>query len=446
MPFSLAESWLAAAERILRDNRGVSAAIVAIALPVLIGFGALGAETGAWYSTKLRNQSAADAAAISAAYEVLARKMDIASDLTPAASEAAAENGYTGTTPTVVYPYNGNIVSNAIAVTLQQTEGTLLASMFLPSVTIATRAAAVIKVFDNSCVLALRTSGTGVEVGDSSQLNTPDCSVAANSISSTAIDLHSSTSSVAAATLVTQGEVSFQGIPIDPAAPPPEFSLISPPMVGAPGILDPYAGTLTHAFLTSSISATKVARQFWNETVTIQPALYEKGISFGARAVIDMTPGVYYVTSGDFSAASGATVTCKTCGGSYGVTVILTTTDAAGATIGNVQISPGATVALPAPNSGTFSGLLFVQDPLAVSLGGTTPDNTLGGGTGMNLTGLLYFPNTTVGFSGNPSATCTLLITNRLVVEGNSRLSISGCSSEGLTSNLPTVYTVALAE
>ena len=418
---------------------------MAIALPALIGFGALGAETGVWFTIKLRNQSAADAAAISAAYQVVARKTDIASDLTPAASEAATQNGYSGTEPAVIYPYSDNTVSNGVAVTLQQTQGTLLASLFLSSLTIRTKAVAVIEVLNNPCILALGTSGTDVEVGDSSRLEAPDCSVAANSISSTAISLHGSTSSVVAATLVTQGEVSFQGNPIDPDSPPAELSLTSRAMIGAPSILDPYTATLTHAFLTSSISATRISRSFWNEAATVKPALYEKGMSFGARAVVDMLPGVYYVTNGNFSVASGATVTCKTCTDSYGITVILTSTDATTATIGNVQISPGTTVTLAAPKSGTFSGLLFVQDPLAVSRASTTPDNTLAGGSGMNLNGLLYFPHTTVGFDGNPSAACTLLITNQLIVEGPSRLSISGCTSAGLR-NLPTVDTVAIAE
>ena len=79
---------------------------MAITLPVLIGFGSLGAETGLWYTIKRQNQSAADAAAISAAYEVIAGKTNLTADLTPAASEAAAQNGYTGTAPMVVHPTN----------------------------------------------------------------------------------------------------------------------------------------------------------------------------------------------------------------------------------------------------------------------------------------------------------------------------------------------------
>src|SRR6516165_6173866 len=103
---SLVQSLLGAIAPILHDDRGVSAAIVAIALPSLIGLGALGVETGAWFTTKLRNQSAADSAVIAAAYEVIAGKTDVAGALTAAATEAARRNGYKGSAPTVVSPYN----------------------------------------------------------------------------------------------------------------------------------------------------------------------------------------------------------------------------------------------------------------------------------------------------------------------------------------------------
>src|SRR5262245_29284975 len=109
IPLRLMRSLLGAIAPILRDDRGVSAAIVAIALPALIGFGALGVETGAWFTTKLRNQSAADAAAISAGYQILAGKTHVVDDLIPAASEAATRNGYNGTTPAVEYPYSDAI-------------------------------------------------------------------------------------------------------------------------------------------------------------------------------------------------------------------------------------------------------------------------------------------------------------------------------------------------
>ena len=63
----------------------------------------------------------------------------------------------------------------------------------------------------------------------------------------------------------------------------------------------------------------------------------------------------------------------------------------------------------------------------------------------MNLTGLLHFPNTTVGFEGNPRSNCTVLIASRVQIDGDSRMATARCASAGLAS-LPTVYTVALAE
>ena len=228
--------------------------MVAIALPGLMGFAALGAETGVWFTIKLQNQSAADAAALSAAYEIIAGNPN--DQLVAAASEAAAQNGYRGSTPTVIYPYTDETVSDAVAVTLRQTEGALLAAPFLSGVTLVTKAVAAIEVLDNPCLLALGTSGTDVEVVDAGHLAAPGCSVAANSSSASAIDLHSGTSTVTAATLVTPGQVSIAGSPIDPAAPPPEFSLATPARIGAPSVADPYSGTLTHAFLITGMPIT----------------------------------------------------------------------------------------------------------------------------------------------------------------------------------------------
>ena len=429
--------------RILRDASGASATIVAIALPVLIGFGALGAETGAWFTIKLRDQSAADAAAIAAAYEVIAGKTDVAADLSPSASEAAMDNGYNGSTPAVIYPYSDAIVSDGVAVKLQQTLGAVLASMFLTEVSVATKAVAVIEVLDNPCILALGGSGTDLEIQPGAHLDMSSCSVAANSISADAIELQDTTSSVTAATLITAGEVSLQGNPVDPDAPPPEFILTSRLMIGAPRISDPYAGIFTHSFLTTGIPGTSTGPHSWkNVTKTINPGLYNKGMSFEANAIIDLIPGVYYVTNGDFSVALGAIVTCKTCTGANGVTIILTTN---GGTVGSVHIYAGAAITLQAPNSGTFSGILFVQDSMAISSGGTTPDNGFEGGPSMKLTGLLYFPKTSIAFQGNPGAACTLLVADQLVLDGNSNLSSVGCTSAGLA-RLPTVNTVALAE
>jgi len=391
---------------------------------------------------KRRTQFAVDAAAISAAYEIIVGRTDIGGQLTAAAIEAAEQNGYQGAIPTITYPYSDSVVGNGIAVTLQQS----LASTFMPNVTMVAKAVAAFQPLDNPCLLALAENGTGVEVNDFVSLQLSACSMAANSTSSIAIDIHPSVHSVTADTLLTPGEVSFNGGPLDPMALPPEFVLTLPVMIGASDVKNPYAQTLTHTFLSSGILESAEPTNTWNAvTDTINSGLYDGGISIGSGAVIDLTPGVYYVTNGNLSIASGATVTCKTCDSVTGVTIVLTTISAAPGVVGAAKISYGATVTLQAPHTGPFSGFLFLQDPLAISAGGNEPDNALDGGPTMNLTGLLYFPSTTVAFRGNPQATCTLLIAQQIIIDGDSRLSISGCAMAGLT-GMPTIYTAVLVE
>src|SRR4029077_3362201 len=108
-------------------------AIVAAAVPLVIGFQTLGVETDLWYIMKWQSQSAADAAAIAAAHEIIAGKTDVPGDLAPAVSEAAARNGYTGTAPQVVYPYSNSIVPNGVAEFLHRSERCLDQSSRPPS-------------------------------------------------------------------------------------------------------------------------------------------------------------------------------------------------------------------------------------------------------------------------------------------------------------------------
>ena len=54
----------------LKDQQGVSVVIVALVLPVLIGFAALAIDIGYLYATKNELQNIADAAALAAANEI----------------------------------------------------------------------------------------------------------------------------------------------------------------------------------------------------------------------------------------------------------------------------------------------------------------------------------------------------------------------------------------
>ena len=46
---------------------------------------------------------------------MIAGKTDPTSELMPAASAAATRNGFTGSAPTVIYPYSDSIVGSGVA-------------------------------------------------------------------------------------------------------------------------------------------------------------------------------------------------------------------------------------------------------------------------------------------------------------------------------------------
>src|SRR5215471_12447037 len=85
-------------QRLRRDRRGATILLVAIAFPVLIGFAALGVETGLWYAIKRQDQSAADAAALAGAYEVAAGQKDgessVYANICAKVQSAATANGF----------------------------------------------------------------------------------------------------------------------------------------------------------------------------------------------------------------------------------------------------------------------------------------------------------------------------------------------------------------
>ena len=102
--------------RFWRDGRGVVAIAVAVLLPVLIGFAGLGVEVGLWFAIQRQNQSAADAAAISAALEYAAQFESGATTNPNAAAATAANYNLFSTSPPntlKLYPCYGFTVGSS---------------------------------------------------------------------------------------------------------------------------------------------------------------------------------------------------------------------------------------------------------------------------------------------------------------------------------------------
>jgi hypothetical protein len=467
--------------RLLRQTDGVTLPLVAAAITALIGFTGLGVETGLWYAIKRVDQSVADAAALSGAMELLAGYATASglSEVQQMGNYAATQSGFTPSatvcgTPTsgqisVCQCYNysvggtctaptGSQSANAVEAIVSKQQTALFASLSLTNVTINTRAVAALKTLDNPCMLQLNTNANpGIEVQGSSSITTPGCSIVADSTASDAINIHDDGGSIQAGTLVTVGQVAFKGTPVTVPLTQTQFNLTSPPTMHAANYPDPYSSTLTHTFDTTGMPTSPPCATSTSGSCVVSgsSSLLNGNITIGANTqitggwdiknqTVDMNPGTYWITNGDLTLDTNAAVTCSTCTGGAGVTIILTKTGTG--TVGGFCSVSNSSVTLSAPTTGTYAGYLIIQDPGATP--GTSSckkaDNSFQGGASMNLTGLLYFPRTTVIYQGNPSSTCTFLIAQQITLNGNSSFSTSGCASAGL--NLPTVKTVALTE
>jgi Putative Flp pilus-assembly TadE/G-like len=478
----------AALRRLIRNSRGAALPLVALSVSALIGFTGLGVETGLWYAMKRQNQSAADVAALSGAFELLAGKAY--SDICGFAERDATRNGFTfqsftcpTSNPACTSPSSGQMCANnppvlggpgvlgnnnAVEVILAQQQNALFASLYLSSVTIDTRAVAVVSVLDQACMLALDPSASNaIFIKGNPTLNMPNCSVVADSTSPSAIHLQGS-ASIIADTLVTAGGVDTTGNP--------SFTLNKPAHTSAPTVADPYAPgncttlCLSHSFLTTGMptapACVLTGATFNGNCVVSGSTVTAAGnVTLSANTqitgpwnikneIVNLSPGTYWVTDGDLNLQSNGILECTGCNPATGAGITIIFTIVTGTTVGTITGNSNANIGNPptspnfnAPNSGTFKGLLFVQDSNGLPAGATWDSGTLQGGPNATLNGLVYAPKAGLTFNGNPAAGgagCLILVVNTLQLSGDSQLNSTGCSAAGVSP--PTVKTVALAE
>ena len=130
-----------------RDTRGTIIIMLALAMPLLVGFLGLAVDVTNWYLSKREAQTAADAAALAGAYQ-LYHTNDTGIAYT-AAHSGAGNNGFqnggaqsvTPQSPPSTGGYTGD--STAVEVTIGESQTLYLASIILGSaVNVSTRAVA----------------------------------------------------------------------------------------------------------------------------------------------------------------------------------------------------------------------------------------------------------------------------------------------------------------
>jgi hypothetical protein len=398
---------------LLGNERGSTAIIVAISMPLVVAGAAFGVETSFWYYKDMQLQAAADAAAYAGALEKRAGSNHEA--VKQAATNVAVTNGFRqaiGTADLNSPPSSGaHITSKAVEVLLAENTPRFFSSFFVKTpVVIRARAVATYEDAGSACILALHKSASKAALfSGSSTSKFLGCSVMANSLATDAVTVQGT------GKLETSCIYSVGGASLGDGA---VLNDCKSAQVGVPPVGDPYADVEPPAIPETCQS---------DSASTLQPGKYCGGLTLKGTMTLD--PGVYVISGGDFKVNANANIS--------GSGVMIYLTDGA-----RVSMNGTATVKLSAATTGTYSGLLFFGDRTDT---GSTKNN-FNGTADSELTGAIYFASQDIQFLGNFSGIdgCTQVVGLTVEWTGNANVS-KDCTAHGMKA-IPATQLVKLVE
>lgn len=386
------------------SERGSVLPLVAISLPVLLGFVGLALEMGSWFMIHETMQNGADSAAIAAGRAYAANR---SADLLAQAKAVASTYNFTTASGSVVTvnraPLSGAYASDsqAIEVVITQSQSRTFSSIFT-NAAMSIKARAVSKLKPSAaCIIALEpTANSAFALTGGSIINATDCDVKVNSSDVKAL-LASGGSVLNAKNVYVNGNESLSGGSII------NVSGVNQTMAGA--VADPYA---SQTFPTASEMCTATG-SIVSTPLTLDPGTYCNGIKVTGSGVLTLNDGVYFIDGGQFLVQSGGRVQCNAC------TIVLTKQSQS--SYATLSVTGGSTLNLSAPTTGTTAGFVIMQDR-------RTPAATrsvFSGGTQMNFNGILYLPNSDVTYTGGSggASNCSIIVAQLLLISGGGNFS-----------------------
>lgn len=411
--------------RYLRDRRGNISTMVALLILPLVGVMGLATETGNWYLIHRSMQNAADSAVVAAAQNGV-----INSGGTTYIDEGRSVSsnfGFTnGANSTVVTPVNGQAcpspltgsgcykvtITRNVPISMLRVVGYTGTGGSGSQTITASAMAGVVNQVTDYCVLALGTSGTGIQVNGGPNVDFTGC----NLMSDSSLNGNGSNS----ATNCTGQSPNALAVSAVGYADPNCGHIANS---GAPSVADPYASTASGAQNASDIADTcsgSYPGQTWATGKTFTP-VYKACGNVTLSGNVTITPGTVVVIQNGQLDMHGYTLT------GTGVTLVFNTT-ASGASIAPFMSGGGAigtgtlTISAPDATSGSaWQGVAIYQNR---QNGSTAIVNQTYGGSQLhwNITGLVYMPYVYLTFSGAVSPdgyNCFVLIANSLLINGN---------------------------
>ncbi|HKX77458.1 MAG TPA: TadE/TadG family type IV pilus assembly protein [Novosphingobium sp.] len=391
--------------RVIRDiylsRRGNAATIVALCLPALIGAAGFAVDVGQWYMWKRELQHSVDQAAMAGAW-ALTNSESRATYKTRAVQEYDANQKITAnfdTDPVVnLANFTGGSLNSVVV--------SASASQKLPFSSFLTGRAAVVRVraqasFSegssyHACLVALKKTGEGLEIGGNAQVNAR-CGLAALSCDDNAIEIDGS-ASVETDSIAACGKVNV---------PPENESVV---VENVTGLKDAYADLVpptSPGAQTYSCKTTGGKKK--TQLANLQPGTYAGGITVKCETVL--AAGVYVIDGGVLDLTANYNVS--------GDNVMFVLKNGAQIKLGGN--GNGNSVTLSPMESGPFKDILIFEDRNSHP---ASPGHKLNGNSNSLIEGLIYLPNGEIEILGTAdvASQCLQISAFKIKISGNAHL------------------------
>jgi hypothetical protein len=390
----------------MKFANGQITVVLALALVGLLMLGGLVMDIGYMQNDRRRMQSAADSAAVAGEREIVA---DNTLGVSSAAQTDASLNGFTNGAASVTVEVNNPPLSgsnsgdsSAVEVIITKPEPThLLGVLGINTISVSTRAVAVEKSAPD-CIYALDSSDPNSVVFIGASLFVSNCGIVDDSNSSQAMSFDI-VSLIKAASFGVVGNVgSFL------------ISLVSPhPVTGIAPAPDPFANLAQPSIGPCNHINYQVPLL---GNATINAGVYCGGITSPIASVgtLTLNPGLYVIDGGGVQLTGAALIKNNTSGGdgTGGVTFFIT--GDSNYAYSGVNLTGVALNSLNAPTSGTYEGMLFMQDRTISSGVAAANPNSIIGVSLAKYQGVLYFPTTQLIYAGANLSAYTIIVANQV--------------------------------
>lgn len=376
----------------LKAERGAIAPLTALLLPVILGFAGLGVDASMWLKERRDLQTAADAAALAAAYQIANAD---GSQMNAAALREAQNNGYDPDLPNSDLVITYDEATGEVNAQIQQDSTVFLTGIFVDNPVVGTHATAILENSDDDefCILGLdQVANDTVETNGNVTIDSPACGIAVNSNSDEALSFSGNSTINIGSIHVVGGYAESGSVDLTYNSLKTNTSAISDPYED----LDVPLTTCTSA----DIAAGPVTVNSGSDP-TINPGDYCGGLKISGNGTVTFNPGTYVIDGGDFSVSGNGTMIMD------GVSVIMTNSGGLSyGEYGRFKTTGGKEITWNAPteDDADYPGVAFYQDR-------NTPEDTqrnfFAGNATIEINGALYTPSTETHWGGTADATGT---------------------------------------